>query len=134
MDKFDESNYVGVELQSLDTSGNYRWIFGDKVKPFCINWKTTKKTIFSQLIAKVNIFKKQNKRMVLVIQDSFSEYLNITDSTFDRSKDLYILSVHYDGNSMTDVSMYSLSLEEIVSLMLETNDIDLNKIIYELNQ
>lgn len=61
VDRNNRNNYCGIEFQALDTTGNYRWLFGNKVKPFCINWKTTKKTIISQLITKAKIFSSEKK-------------------------------------------------------------------------
>jgi hypothetical protein len=91
-------DFVGIELQSLDTTGTVwperqRFIrtFGVKVrredaaspKPFGINWKMTAKTALSQLHHKVATFDHVCKRFVLVLQDCLLEYLR-GEYTFDH--------------------------------------------------
>ncbi len=113
-------DFVGIELQTLDTTGTV-WPtrqlllkslglavdFGesDLLKPYGINWKMTAKTIMMQMHHKVQTFEYINKKLVLVIQDRFLNYMqgefnfshihptvNISDSThihaYQLEKDL----------------------------------------------
>ena len=83
-------DFVGVELQTLDTTGTVwpaRQRFLDSVgvtverralqstKAFGMNWKMTAKTILVQLHHKVDTLEHVGKRFVLVIQDCLLEYL-----------------------------------------------------------
>lgn len=83
-------DFVGVELQTLDTTGTvwparqkYLQEVGLKVvkedaasyKTYGMNWKMTAKTILIQLHHKVQTFEAINKHLVLVIQDFLLEYL-----------------------------------------------------------
>lgn len=83
-------DFVGVELQTLDTTGSV-WIARQRAlhlhgieisqqeresnKPFGINWKKTAKTILVQMHHKVSTFEAINKHLLLVIQDKLFEYL-----------------------------------------------------------
>ena len=83
-------DFVGIELQALDTNGTVwpeRQRFlqsqGCKVsvadvtsnKRYGINWKMTAKTTLIQLHHKIQTFEGLNKHLVLVIQDSFLDYM-----------------------------------------------------------
>ena len=83
-------DFVGVELQTLDTTGTvwparqkYLQDVGVNVvreeaassKTYGINWKMTAKTILIQLHHKVQTFEAINKHLVLVIQDFLLDYL-----------------------------------------------------------
>jgi len=83
-------DFVGIELQSIDTTGTVwperqRFIraFGIKVrrddaasvKSFGMNWKMTAKTGLNQLHHKVATFDHVSKRFVLVLQDCLLQYL-----------------------------------------------------------
>jgi hypothetical protein len=81
-------DFVGVELQTLDTTGTVwpaRQEFlktvnvvkedGPVWKTYGMNWKMTAKTILIQLHHKVQTFEAINKHLVLVIQDFLLEYL-----------------------------------------------------------
>jgi hypothetical protein len=83
-------DFVGIELQTLDTTGTI-WperqrlldAHGIKVdkrdlastSPFGMNWKMSAKTILVQLHHKVAVFDGWKSRLVLVVQDSFLEYI-----------------------------------------------------------
>ena len=82
-------DFVGPELQSLDTTGTV-WPARQKFlrcvgvsveedttaqKIYGMNWKMTAKTTLLQLHHKVQTFEALNKHLVLVIQDSFLQYL-----------------------------------------------------------
>ena len=83
-------DFAGIELQALDTTGTIwperqRFLkqHGVRVKTrdlsrgkgFGMNWKMTAKTILIQLHHKVETFEGINKHLILVIQDSFLEYM-----------------------------------------------------------
>jgi hypothetical protein len=77
-------DFVGIELQTLDTTGTVwperqRFLHHHNVrvkradttadKPFGMNWKMTAKTILVQLNHKIATFEHLSKRLVLVLQD-----------------------------------------------------------------
>lgn len=83
-------DFVGVEFQTLDTTGT---VWPDRqqllkesgseysTEPltsggrFGMNWKMTAKTILVQLHHKVQTFERINKHIVLAVQDVFMEYV-----------------------------------------------------------
>ncbi len=80
-------DFVGIELQTLDTTGTV-WparqrflqsigigVVREETKPYGMNWKMTAKTILIQLHHKIQTFEAVNKHLVLVIQDFLLEYL-----------------------------------------------------------
>ena len=115
VDNTNQDNYCGIEFQALDTSGNYRWLFGDKVKPFCINWKTTKKTILSQLLVKTNIFRNERRKIVLVVQKTFFDYISFKNSEKSSDGDLIILTFDYSNNVFTNYSFLSVSFDNLLA-------------------
>lgn len=83
-------DFLGVELQTLDTTGTVwpiRQRFLQSVgvkaklaaaaasKSFGMNWKMTAKTILVQLHHKVETFEHLSKRLVLVVQDCLLDYM-----------------------------------------------------------
>jgi hypothetical protein len=79
-------DFVGIELQTLDTTGTVwperqRFLQAHSIeidesrvdfsKRFGMNWKMTAKTILLQLHHKVETFEHANKHLVLVIQNHF---------------------------------------------------------------
>lgn len=82
-------DFVGIELQTLDTTGSLwseRASFlkskGISVensdlhaKTFGMNWKMSAKTILVQMHHKIQTFEHLNKHLVLVIQDCFRDYM-----------------------------------------------------------
>lgn len=92
-------DFVGVELQTLDTTGTVwpaRQEFlksvnvvkedGPVWKTYGMNWKMTAKTILIQLHHKVQTFEAINKHLVLVIQDFLLDYLR-KEFQFDHLKE-----------------------------------------------
>ncbi len=83
-------DFVGIELQTLDTTGTV-WPERQRLleelgvpledrqseskKTFGMNWKMTTKTILIQLHHKIETFEGINKKLVLVIQDCFLDYI-----------------------------------------------------------
>lgn len=83
-------DFVGIELQTLDTTGTVwperqRFLtdlniveepqegYGDKV--YGMNWKMTAKTILVQLHHKIETFEHLSKHLVLVLQDHLLNYM-----------------------------------------------------------
>lgn len=83
-------DFVGIELQTLDTTGTV-WperqrllrelgvTVSDRAeessKSFGMNWKMTAKTILVQLHHKIETFESINKKFALIIQDCFLDYM-----------------------------------------------------------
>lgn len=85
-------DFVGIELQTLDTTGTV-WPERQRLlkelgvprnenngessnKPFGMNWKMTAKTILVQMHHKIQTFEHLNKKLVLVVQDKLLDYMN----------------------------------------------------------
>jgi hypothetical protein len=83
-------DFVGVEIQTLDTTGTVwpeRQRFLKEVdvpradeaenltKAFGMNWKMTAKTILVQMHHKVQTFEHINKKIVLIVQDRLLSYM-----------------------------------------------------------
>ena len=82
-------DFVGVELQTLDTTGSVwpeRQLFlesagvspvdsFDSSKSFGMNWKMTAKTVLVQLHHKIETFEILGKHIALVLQDVLLEYM-----------------------------------------------------------
>jgi Restriction endonuclease NotI len=120
-------DFVGIELQTLDTIGTVwpeRQRFLNKVnilteraedKSFGMNWKMTAKTILVQLHHKIQTFENLNKHLVLVLQDCLFDYMQ-KEFVFNHiSSNVKIGdSMHFHSYSLlqnTDHS-YSISLKE----------------------
>ena len=91
-------DFIGIELQTLDTTGTVwperqRFLHshgipvesGDRksMKPFGMNWKMTAKTILVQLHHKIQTFEHLSKKLVLVLQDHLLAYMK-REFTFDH--------------------------------------------------
>lgn len=84
-------DFVGIELQTLDTTGTV-WPERQRLlkelgvprsdaaelspKPFGMNWKMTAKTILVQMHHKVQTFQHVHKKLVLVVQDRLLAYMS----------------------------------------------------------
>ena len=83
-------DFVGVELQTLDTTGTIwperqRLLAGKGIKvaqkdvsntrTFGMNWKMTAKTILVQMHHKARTFEAMNKHLVLVVQEPLMAYM-----------------------------------------------------------
>lgn len=83
-------DFVGIELQTLDTTGTV-WPERQRLlkslgvkrkdnaersaKSFGMNWKMTAKTILVQMHHKIHTFEHVNKKLVLVVQDKLLNYM-----------------------------------------------------------
>jgi hypothetical protein len=124
-------DFVGIELQTLDTTGTVwperqRFLRQHKVrvkqgdaaadKPFGMNWKMTAKTILVQLNHKIATFEYLSKRLVLVLQDCLLDYMR-GEFAFDHIKGVR------DGDPMQfhayelrkETTAYTLKLKERIS-------------------
>lgn len=93
-------DFVGVELQTLDTTGTV-WPERQRLlkelgvprsdeaeksnKTFGMNWKMTAKTILVQMHHKVQTFEHVNRKLVLIVQDKFFAYMT-SEFRFDHIK------------------------------------------------
>ncbi|MDR1896365.1 MAG: hypothetical protein LBR10_06205 [Prevotellaceae bacterium] len=123
-------DFVGIELQALDTTGsvwNYRQSFlkskgitqveFDANVTFGINWKMTAKTILVQMHHKISTFENLNRHLVLVLQDCLMSYMR---KEFSFS---HISSIPKTGDSfhfhsyqlLAECNRYQLSLLERAS-------------------
>lgn len=84
-------DFVGIELQTLDTTGTV-WPERQRLlkelgvsrdddgedsgKSFGMNWKMTAKTILVQMHHKIHTFEHVNKKLVLVVQDKLLNYMS----------------------------------------------------------
>jgi hypothetical protein len=84
-------DFVGIELQTLDTTGTV-WPERQRLlkelgvlrsdrgevsnKPYGMNWKMTAKTILVQMHHKVQTFEHVSKKLVLVVQDKLLQYMS----------------------------------------------------------
>ncbi len=133
-------DFVGIELQTMDTTGsvwtereNALYQLGintcepKKIKSFGINWKMTAKTILVQLHHKVETFQSINKHLVLVVQDCLLEYIK---NEFSFS---HIHSVASIGDSMHIHSYGVLTKENSFKLFLKsrhsTDSIGISKLL-----
>jgi Restriction endonuclease NotI len=126
-------DFVGIELQTLDTTGTV-WPerqrllkelgvsrndkSEDSEKPFGMNWKMTAKTILVQMHHKINTFEHVNKKLVLVIQDKLLNYMS-REFKFDHLHNPASIgdSVHlhaYRMDVQTDKS-YKLTMQSRLS-------------------
>lgn len=124
-------DFVGIELQTLDTTGTVwperqRFLHQQKLrvkredvasdKPFGMNWKMTAKTILVQLNHKIATFEHLCKRLVLVLQDCLLDYMR-REFAFNHIKGVR------DGDSMQfhayelrkEARVYALKLTERIS-------------------
>ncbi|SDI24537.1 NotI family restriction endonuclease [Chryseobacterium jejuense] len=124
-------DFVGIELQTLDTTGTV-WPERQKLlkllnielqdesienKSFGMNWKMTAKTILIQIHHKIETFEHLNKNLVLVIQDRLLEYLekefNISNNTNDATLND---SMHIHSYKLGEIqNKYKLFLDKRLS-------------------
>ncbi|TXF09910.1 NotI family restriction endonuclease [Pelomicrobium methylotrophicum] len=126
-------DFVGIELQTLDTTGTVwpeRQRLLEKLgvprvdneeastKSYGMNWKMTAKTVLVQMHHKIQTFEHVNKKLVLVLQDKLFVYMK-KEFTFEHLKDPAVLGdamhIHvYRLEKQPDQS-YKLGLQSRVS-------------------
>lgn len=118
-------DFVGIELQTMDTTGTV-WPEREKAlvelginssstveKTYGMNWKMTAKTILVQLHHKIETFEAINKHLVLIVQDCL---LNYIQKEFDfehvSSHPLMGDSMHFHSYKLRDDGVnYKLILD-----------------------
>ena len=122
-------DFVGIEFQTLDTTGTVwperqKFLFDlgfsihkqESNKTYGMNWKMTAKTILVQLHHKIITFEYLQKHLVLIIQDSFLEYMK-KEFDFDNINNPSLLgdSLQFHSYFLTNESEKSLKLKERLS-------------------
>jgi len=121
-------DFVGIELQTLDTTGTV-WperqrflaqqgikVNADDVgspKKFGMNWKMTAKTCLIQLHHEVETFEAINKRLVLVLQDHLFEYMQ-REFQFEHVKQARLgdaMHIHSYRFSQTGEGTFRINLD-----------------------
>lgn len=98
-------DYLGIEIQSLDTTGSGGiWSAREDVRQgrlsksysYGINWKMSAKTILIQMSHKAGTFEDLGKKLVLVVQDEFLEYIkrNFAAGHLRRADDSDPVRIH----------------------------------------
>ena len=118
-------DFVGMELQTLDTTGS---IWSERTllirekglqvddddlqyKKFGMNWKMSAKTILIQMHHKVNTFENLNKHLVLIIQDCFYDYMSREFNFSHMHQARLGDSFHIHSYSLNEVSDTALRLQ-----------------------
>lgn len=150
-------DFVGVELQTLDTTGTVwpeRERFLDSVglpvdkkamksaKPFGMNWKMTAKTILVQLHHKVDTFEHLSKHIVLAVQDCLLEYMRKEFSFSHMNSPRTGDTMHFHSYTLENNSKIHLSercstdaagIAAALGLKAEAN-IELEKILSDIQK
>ncbi len=119
-------DFVGIELQTLDTTGT---VWNDRQRflhdvgvpvakedienpdSFGMNWKMTAKTILVQLHHKVETFESISKHLVLVVQNPLLEYMR-ANFNFGHIKDARVGdSMHIHGYNLTETEQKTWRVE-----------------------
>ena len=125
-------DFVGVELQTLDTTGTVwperqRFLQATGIpveqtdassgKSFGMNWKMTAKTTLVQLHHKSETFQSLNKHIVVVIQDVLLNYLrrNFQFGPFSQSRNGDPVQVHSYSINPNESGVVQLQLSERIS-------------------
>ena len=128
-------DFVGIELQTLDTTGTvwperqrllkeFEIPRGDKAenseKSFGMNWKMTAKTILVQMHHKAETFEHVGKKLVLVVQDRLLTYMT-REFSFGHLSSPPVLgdAVHFHAYRM--VSQPSTSIRLSLQTRLSTD-------------
>lgn len=126
-------DFVGIELQTLDTTGTVwpdrqRLLKELKItrevdaanlrRSFGMNWKMTAKTILVQMHHKVNTFEHINKKLVLIVQDQLLNYMKKEFNFSHLSNPARVGdSTHFHAYAISEQqsSEYAISLESRLS-------------------
>ncbi len=124
-------DFVGIELQALDTTGSL-WAERQRflksvgvevgaedlvIGTYGINWKMTAKTILMQLLHKVETFEHLSKHLVLILQEPLLNYM-MSEFSFGHIEAANLGdSMHFHAYRMQqmDNAQYRLSLTSRVS-------------------
>jgi hypothetical protein len=119
-------DFVGIELQTLDTTGTVwperqrlirelninRNTEGENVeKSYGMNWKMTAKTILVQVHHKIETFEHLNKKLVLIVQDKLINYMT-REFNFSHLKNPALIgdSMHFHSYSLDIQKDFSYKL------------------------
>jgi Restriction endonuclease NotI len=134
-------DFVGIELQTLDTTGTV-WPerqrllkklgvprgddSEDSNKSFGMNWKMTAKTILVQMHHKIHTFEHVNKKLVLVVQDKLLNYMS-REFKFDHLRNPASIgdSMHFHAYQMDVQADKSYKLTMQSRLSTDTDGIGL---------
>lgn len=123
-------DFVGIELQTLDTTGTVwpereRFLQSKKIpvakadvdsdRPFGMNWKMTAKTILVQIHHKIGTFEHLNKHLVLVTQDCLLDYIRNEFTFTEVSENAKIGdSMHFHSYAVSQAKNgdYKLNLDK----------------------
>ena len=132
-------DFVGIELQTLDTTGTV-WPERQRLlreldipraddgefsdKPYGMNWKMTAKTILVQMHHKVQTFEHVHKKLVLVIQDKLLAYMT-KEFQFDHLHSPARIgdSIHMHAYSMNRVATKDFQLSMVSRLSTDADGI-----------
>jgi len=133
-------DFVGIELQSMDTTGSVwperelalqelglRRKSSASDKGFGMNWKMTAKTILVQLHHKIETFEGINKHLVLVVQDYLLDYMK-KEFAFGCVNEQPLIgdSMHFHSYQLKKVGKdYKLALDNRCS----TDSIGISKLL-----
>ena len=145
-------DYVGIEIQSLDTNGSLWDVRQNTLSSLgvfvessdfpsstpSVNWRMSAKTILIQIIQKSEIFFRLRKKLVLACQRPLFEFMrshyNLENLRNDANDTLHFNVYDYhsseDGSSLTCVQKYSADIDSIRAFLLLNKDgVDFNKAI-----
>lgn len=126
-------DFVGIELQTLDTTGtvwperqrllkeldiDQEGNGEDSKKSFGMNWKMTAKTILVQMHHKIHTFEHVNKKLVLIVQDKLLDYMTKEFNFAHLSNPAKIgdpMHFHAYSISEEESSEYAISMESRLS-------------------
>lgn len=132
-------DFVGIELQTLDTTGTV-WPERQRLlkelnvpraddaensdKTFGMNWKMTAKMILVQMHHKIKTFEHINKKLVLITQDKLLDYMT-REFNFGHLSNPPVLgdSMHFHAYRMVEEQDLSLRLTLQSRLSTDTNGI-----------
>ena len=120
-------DFVGVEIQTLDTTGTVwperqRFLRSQGIevkdsdakstKPFGMNWKMTAKTILVQMHHKIQTFEHCGKHLVLAVQQPLMEYMQAEFEFSHLQEPLLGNSMHFHSYDLleTERQVYKLAL------------------------
>ncbi len=145
-------DFVGIELQTLDTTGtiwperqrllNKLGITDDQAisqRSYGMNWKMTSKTILVQLLHKIDTFESLNRHLVIVVQDYLLDYMkkefsfeHVTEASLGDSMHFHAYSLaklpdRYKLQLKTRISTDSAGISKLLGLQANAN-IEFNEI------
>lgn len=126
-------DFVGIEIQTLDTTGSF-WPerqrllkelgiprddnAEDSDKPCGINWKMTAKTILVQMLHKARTFEHVHKKLVLIIQEPLLLYMK-KEFRFDHLKQIPVqgdsVHLHVYNMKQSTAGVFRLSMHSRLS-------------------